>query len=173
MAANNEDTTRADERVEETAEQAVTQTAADTADGAEPERTAASDDAADPAEEPSAPTLQVDPTDPFAVPANLIEVPHRDHVPAALRGRGRRRVRGPGRGAVVSRRRRRRRRGEVDMELDGGEAGDPEHTVTRVRAPRQAVGTARTPSRASRDPPGSRRSASAAATPARAGVAAP
>ena len=74
MAANNEDTTRADERVEETAEQAVTQTAADTADGAEPERTAASDDAADPAEEPSAPTLQVDPTDPFAVPANLIEV---------------------------------------------------------------------------------------------------
>ena len=31
MAANNEDTTRADERVEETAEQAVTQTAADTA----------------------------------------------------------------------------------------------------------------------------------------------
>ena len=36
MAANNEDTTRADERVEETAEQAVTQTAADTADGAEP-----------------------------------------------------------------------------------------------------------------------------------------
>ena len=28
------------------------------------------------------------------------------------------------------------------MELDGGEAGDPEHTVTRVRAPRQAVGTA-------------------------------
>ena len=45
-------------------------------------------------------------------------------------------------GAVVSRRRRRRRRGEVDMELDGGEAGDPEHTVTRVRAPRQAVGTA-------------------------------
>ena len=45
-------------------------------------------------------------------------------------------------GAVVSRRRRRRRRGEVDMELDGGEAGDPEHTVTRVRAPRQAVSTA-------------------------------
>ena len=28
------------------------------------------------------------------------------------------------------------------MELDGGEAGDPEHTVTRVRAPRQAVSTA-------------------------------
>lgn len=28
------------------------------------------------------------------------------------------------------------------MELDGGEAGDPEHTVTRVRAPRQAAGTA-------------------------------
>ena len=33
MAANNEDTTRADERAEETAAQAVTQTAADTAAG--------------------------------------------------------------------------------------------------------------------------------------------
>ncbi|PEH50342.1 ribonuclease E/G [Micrococcus luteus] len=180
MAANNEDTTRADERAEETAAQAVTQTAADTAAGAEPERTAASDDAADPAEEPSAPTLQVDPTDPFAVPANLIEVLRtettsrqrsEDDDDPESSGRSRRRRR-PSReddraeegaadasadaedredaaesedraeGAVVSRRRRRRRRGEVDMELDGGEAGDPEHTVTRVRAPRQAVGTA-------------------------------
>jgi len=167
MAANNEDTTRADERAEETAGQAVTQTAADTA-------------AADPAEEPSAPTLQVDPTDPFAVPANLIEVLRtettsrqrsEDEDDPETSGRSRRRRR-PSReggraeegaadasadaedredagesedraeGAVVSRRRRRRRRGEVDMELDGGEAGDPEHTVTRVRAPRQAVGTA-------------------------------
>lgn len=157
MAANNEDTTRADERAEETAGQAVTQTAADTA-------------AADPAEEPSAPTLQVDPTDPFAVPANLIEVLRtettsrqrsEDEDDPGTSGRPRRRR--PSRegghaeegaaaassdaedraeGAVVSRRRRRRRRGEVDMELDGGEAGDPEHTVTRVRAPRQAVGTA-------------------------------
>lgn len=180
MAANNEDTTRADERVEETAEQAVTQTAADTVAGAEPEQTAASDDAAGPAEEPSAPTLQVDPTDPFAVPANLIEVLRtettsrqrsEDEDDPETSGRSRRRRR-PSReddraeegaadasadaedredasesedraeGAVVSRRRRRRRRGEVDMELDGGEAGDPEHTVTRVRAPRQAVGTA-------------------------------
>ena len=75
MAANNEDTTRADERAKETAAQAVTQTAADTAAGAvQPERTPASDDAADAPEEPSAPTLQFDPTDPFAVPANLIEV---------------------------------------------------------------------------------------------------
>ena len=135
----------------------MTQTAADTA-------------AADPAEEPSAPTLQVDPTDPFAVPANLIEVLRtettsrqrsEDEDDPGTSGRPRRRR--PSRegghaeegaaaassdaedraeGAVVSRRRRRRRRGEVDMELDGGEAGDPEHTVTRVRAPRQAVGTA-------------------------------
>ncbi|PLA46090.1 Rne/Rng family ribonuclease [Micrococcus luteus] len=181
MAANNEDTTRADERAEETAAQAVTQTAADTAAGAvQPERTAASDDAAGPAEEPSAPTLQFDPTDPFAVPANLIEVlrtettsrqPSEDEDDPETSGRPRRRRRpsregghaeegaadasadaedqeGAGEsedraeGAVVSRRRRRRRRGEVDMELDGGEAGDPEHTVTRVRAPRQAASTA-------------------------------
>lgn len=143
MAANNEDTTRADERVEETAAQAVTQTAADTADGAEPERTAASDDAADPAEEPSAPTLQVDPTDPFAVPANLIEV-LRTETTSRQRSEDEDAGESEDRaeGAVVSRRRRRRRRGEVDMELDGGEAGDPEHTVTRVRAPRQAVSTA-------------------------------
>ncbi|MDV7177338.1 MULTISPECIES: Rne/Rng family ribonuclease [Micrococcus] len=180
MAANNEDTTRADERAEETAEQAVTQTAADTAAGAvQPERTPASDDAADAPEEPSAPTLQFDPTDPFAVPANLIEVLRTETTSRqrseaeddpATSGRSRRRR--PSRegghaeesaadasadaedredagesedraeGAVVSRRRRRRRRGEVDMELDGGEAGDPEHTVTRVRAPRQAVSTA-------------------------------
>lgn len=181
MAANNEDTTRADERAEETAAQAVTQTAADTAAGAvQPERTPASDDAADAPEEPSAPTLQVDPTDPFAVPANLIEVLRtettsrqrsEDEDDQETSGRSRRRRR-PSRegghaeegaadasadaedredtgesedraeGAVVSRRRRRRRRGEMDMELDGGEAGDPEHTVTRVRAPRQAVSTA-------------------------------
>ncbi|WP_077487732.1 Rne/Rng family ribonuclease [Sinomonas mesophila] len=37
---------------------------------------------------------------------------------------------------VTSRRRRRRRRGEVDLELTGGEDGDPLNTVTRVRAPR-------------------------------------
>jgi len=180
MAANNEDTTRADERAEETAAQAVTQTAADTAAGAvQPERTPASDDAADAPEEPSAPTLQFDPTDPFAVPANLIEVlrtettsRQRSEAEDDPETSGRSRRRRPSRegghaeegaadasadaedredagesedrteGAVVSRRRRRRRRGEVDMELDGGEAGDPEHTVTRVRAPRQAVGTA-------------------------------
>lgn len=144
MAANNEDTTRADERAEETAGQAVTQTAADTAAGAvQPERTPASDDAADPAEEPSAPTLQVDPTDPFAVPANLIEV-LRTETTSRQRSEDEDAGESEDRaeGAVVSRRRRRRRRGEVDMELDGGEAGDPEHTVTRVRAPRQAVGTA-------------------------------
>lgn len=130
MAANNEDTTRADERAEETAGQAVTQTAADTA-------------AADPAEEPSAPTLQVDPTDPFAVPANLIEV-LRTETTSRQRSEDEDAGESEDRaeGAVVSRRRRRRRRGEVDMELDGGEAGDPEHTVTRVRAPRQAVSTA-------------------------------
>ncbi|MCV7627465.1 Rne/Rng family ribonuclease [Micrococcus luteus] len=130
MAANNEDTTRADERAEETAGQAVTQTAADTA-------------AADPAEEPSAPTLQVDPTDPFAVPANLIEV-LRTETTSQQRSEDEDAGESEDRaeGAVVSRRRRRRRRGEVDMELDGGEAGDPEHTVTRVRAPRQAVSTA-------------------------------
>ncbi|HEY4556943.1 MAG TPA: ribonuclease E/G, partial [Enteractinococcus sp.] len=38
----------------------------------------------------------------------------------------------------VSHRRRRRRRGNIDLEMDGGGAGDPEDTVTRVRAPRQA-----------------------------------
>ena len=144
MAANNEDTTRADERAEETAGQAVTQTAADTAAGAvQPERTPASDDAADAPEEPSAPTLQVDPTDPFAVPANLIEV-LRTETTSRQRSEDEDAGESEDRteGAVVSRRRRRRRRGEVDMELDGGEAGDPEHTVTRVRAPRQAVGTA-------------------------------
>ncbi|QNV38696.1 Rne/Rng family ribonuclease [Rothia terrae] len=37
---------------------------------------------------------------------------------------------------VTSRRRRRRRRGEEDMEIDGGNADDPENTVTKVRAPR-------------------------------------
>ena len=37
---------------------------------------------------------------------------------------------------VVSRRRRRRRRGEQDIEIDGGTEGDPENTVTKVRAPR-------------------------------------
>lgn len=144
MAANNEDTTRADERVEETAAQAVTQTAADTAAGAvQPERTPASDDAADAPEEPSAPTLQVDPTDPFAVPANLIEV-LRTETTSRQRSEDEDAGESEDRaeGAVVSRRRRRRRRGEVDMELDGGEAGDPEHTVTRVRAPRRAVSTA-------------------------------
>lgn len=144
MAANNEDTTRADERAEETAAQAVTQTAADTAAGAvQPERTPASDDAADAPEEPSAPTLQVDPTDPFAVPANLIEV-LRTETTSRQRSEDEDAGESEDRaeGAVVSRRRRRRRRGEVDMELDGGEAGDPEHTVTRVRAPRQAVSTA-------------------------------
>lgn len=40
--------------------------------------------------------------------------------------------------STVSHRRRRRRRGNVDLEMDGGGEGDPEHTVTRVRAPRQA-----------------------------------
>lgn len=39
---------------------------------------------------------------------------------------------------TVSHRRRRRRRGDVDLEMDGGGEDDPEHTVTRVRAPRQA-----------------------------------
>ena len=39
---------------------------------------------------------------------------------------------------TVSHRRRRRRRGNVDLEMDGGGEGDPEDTVTRVRAPRQA-----------------------------------
>nr|WP_022870934.1 Rne/Rng family ribonuclease [Yaniella halotolerans] len=39
---------------------------------------------------------------------------------------------------TVSHRRRRRRRGNVDLEMDGGGDGDPEDTVTRVRAPRQA-----------------------------------
>ncbi|MDO5492261.1 MAG: Rne/Rng family ribonuclease, partial [Nesterenkonia sp.] len=37
----------------------------------------------------------------------------------------------------VVRRRRRRRRGSVDMEVTGGDGDDPEHTVTRVRAPRE------------------------------------
>ncbi|GAA3052399.1 MULTISPECIES: Rne/Rng family ribonuclease [Actinomycetes] len=37
----------------------------------------------------------------------------------------------------VVRKRRRRRRGSVDMEVAGGEGDDPEHTVTRVRAPRE------------------------------------
>ncbi|MDO5635399.1 MAG: Rne/Rng family ribonuclease, partial [Micrococcus sp.] len=50
---------------------------------------------------------------------------------------------GNGEGSV-SRRRRKRRRGSVDMELKGGEDGDPEDTVTRVRAPRQASSPAPT-----------------------------
>lgn len=37
-----------------------------------------------------------------------------------------------------SHRRRRRRRGNVDLEMEGGGEGDPEDTITRVRAPRQA-----------------------------------
>lgn len=44
-------------------------------------------------------------------------------------------------GSGVTRRRRKRRRGESDMELEGGAEGDPENTVTRVRAPRQAAST--------------------------------
>src|SRR5690625_2253707 len=39
----------------------------------------------------------------------------------------------------VSHPRRRRRRGHVDLQLDAGGAADPEHPVTRVRAPRQAT----------------------------------
>ena len=48
---------------------------------------------------------------------------------------------GNGSTGSVSRRRRRRRRGEADLELEGGSDGDPENTVTRVRAPRQATST--------------------------------
>ncbi|MEW1981440.1 Rne/Rng family ribonuclease [Citricoccus sp. NPDC079358] len=40
-----------------------------------------------------------------------------------------------------TRRRRKRRRGDVDMEMEGGAGDDPENTVTRVRAPRQAAST--------------------------------
>ncbi|GAA3286252.1 Rne/Rng family ribonuclease [Nesterenkonia halobia] len=42
-------------------------------------------------------------------------------------------------GGEVVRKRRRRRRGSVDMEVAGGEGDDPEHTVTRVRAPRETA----------------------------------
>ncbi|WP_010524943.1 Rne/Rng family ribonuclease [Nesterenkonia sp. F] len=42
-------------------------------------------------------------------------------------------------GGEVVRKRRRRRRGSVDMEVTGGEGDDPEHTVTRVRAPRETA----------------------------------
>lgn len=178
----------------------VTQAQADAAEGADaPERTAEAADLEDeaetdtaaepePDEAPGAPALQFDPTDPFAVPANVMEIlrtekserrPARDERPARgaededeAPGRSRRRRRPSrdrdqaeteagaedeavetaegeqdaetaerGEGAVVSRRRRRRRRGDVDMELDGGEDGDPENTVTRVRAPRQALST--------------------------------
>ncbi|MCT2180375.1 Rne/Rng family ribonuclease, partial [Kocuria sp. p3-SID1433] len=49
----------------------------------------------------------------------------------------------PGAG-VTSRRRRRRRRGSEDLELTGGEDGDPEQTVTRIRTARVVDGSAPT-----------------------------
>ena len=100
-------------------------------------------------------TVLFDPRDPFALPENVMEVlrtrparpqhaadddedrGHEDHDQddrAESEDRGDR--------PAVSRRRRKRRRGAVDMELDGGEDGDPEHTVTRVRAPRAAAAEA-------------------------------
>ncbi|CAM3635936.1 Rne/Rng family ribonuclease [Micrococcus flavus] len=97
--------------------------------------------------------LRFDPTDPFAVPAEVLSLLEAES--ASSRRRSRRSVE-PGDAEAedgqdeeaadderpaVSRRRRRRRRGAVDMELAGGEDGDPEGTVTRVRAPRQALST--------------------------------
>ncbi|WP_144791700.1 Rne/Rng family ribonuclease [Kocuria palustris] len=49
----------------------------------------------------------------------------------------------PGAG-VTSRRRRRRRRGSEDMEVSGGDEGDPEQTVTRIRTARVIDGSAPT-----------------------------
>lgn len=40
----------------------------------------------------------------------------------------------------VARRRRKRRRGKADIDFAGGSEDDPENTITRVRAPRQATG---------------------------------
>ncbi|WP_419720158.1 Rne/Rng family ribonuclease [Micrococcus luteus] len=167
MAANNEDTTRADERAEETAGQAVTQTAADTAAADPAEEPSAPTLQVDPTDPFAVPANLIEVLRTETTSRQRSE----DEDDPDTSGRSRRRRR-PSReggraeegaadasadaedredagesedraeGAVVSRRRRRRRRGEVDMELDGGEAGDPEHTVTRVRAPRQAVSTA-------------------------------
>ena len=49
----------------------------------------------------------------------------------------------PGAG-VTSRRRRRRRRGSEDLELIGGDDGDPEQTITRIRTARVVDGSAPT-----------------------------
>lgn len=205
MAAENTPETTTAEPAETTAETAIAPKAAETT--AEQAATAdvdaaagaGTDAAGDPAEaeaeQPAAAqTFTFDPSDPFAVPADLIPTltasePRRgdrdeekdeagrddhddqDDDESPESGRGRRRRRGRGRGSrtdhggpgadadgedvesedsgeenrdeeretgTTSRRRRKRRRGSVDMELDGGEEGDPENTVTRVRAPRQA-----------------------------------
>ena len=97
--------------------------------------------------------LRFDPTDPFAVPEEVLSLLQSES--ASSRRRSRRSVESEDAEVeggqddepadderpAVSRRRRRRRRGAVDMELAGGEDGDPEGTVTRVRAPRQALST--------------------------------
>jgi len=219
MAAENTPETTAAESAEHTAETAAeegseqvdteAQGKAEGLAGAEDEPAAAepaveteteteSDDAAEDSEgseeggdQAAAQTFVFDPSDPFAVPEDLIpeltaaerrrrdaedaDAEDRDEAgegdDAQESGRGRRRRRGRGRSSrsergesrgdaggddtdaedsaqdrqdedrpsgTTSRRRRKRRRGSVDMELDGREDGDPENTVTRIRAPRQA-----------------------------------
>lgn len=102
---------------------------------------------------PAVDALQFDPTNPFAVPENVMEVlrtrperPQRARREDPVEDEDAREeadddAEGQGDRPAVSRRRRKRRRGTEDMELDGGEEGDPEHTVTRVRAPRAAAST--------------------------------
>ncbi|MDO4239529.1 Rne/Rng family ribonuclease, partial [Micrococcus sp.] len=98
--------------------------------------------------------LRFDPADPFAVPEEVLTLLQSET--ASSRRRSRRAAEPEDSEAedardgedetdedrpAVSRRRRRRRRGAVDMELAGGEDGDPEGTVIRVRAPRQSLST--------------------------------
>ncbi|WP_295019051.1 Rne/Rng family ribonuclease, partial [uncultured Micrococcus sp.] len=119
--------------------------------GQGPDAVAEEDEEAVP--EDGAAGLRFDPTDPFAVPEEVLSLLQSES--ASSRRRSRRSVESEDAEVeggqddepadderpAVSRRRRRRRRGAVDMELAGGEDGDPEGTVTRVRAPRQALST--------------------------------
>ncbi|UBH24048.1 Rne/Rng family ribonuclease [Micrococcus porci] len=144
------------------ADESTTQDTHETAEGsttpveATEEETAAEvaeSPAGEAAEATAAPDVRFDPTNPFAVPEGLLPLieaetverrrrrPAADPVPEGAADDAHADDEDDEDRPAVSRRRRRRRRGTVDMELAGGEDGDPEDTVTRVRAPRRALST--------------------------------
>ncbi|RKW69774.1 Rne/Rng family ribonuclease [Galactobacter caseinivorans] len=93
------------------------------------------------ADEPEVATAEAAPASPFDIPTDsfglLFQEPDLAAVerPAASRPEQEQAEEG-------TRRRRRRRRGTEDMEIEGGDDGDPAGTVTRVRAPRAAAAEA-------------------------------